>query len=180
MQNCSDKCAIFRQIEACREACLKCNVCDDTNTMQTGSRGVVSFDKCGTAGVDALKNRVHLEPAPTEGVTALPADIEDTLRKALADFCGLSPIDWLLIRHLVAGGSLSSFKLFAQRILPDLQVIATGTPETTRVCAFTRFKKILNKCKFAAAVAGYRFGKGHAGAFKKILRKIPFQMDLFT
>ena len=180
MQNCSHKCAVFRQIEACREACLSCGVCNETNSMQIGSHGVISSDTCGTAGADAFKNRVHIEPA-TDGVTALPYEVEEKLRMAFADLFHLSPVDWLLIRHLIDGGSFAAFKDFAADVNRELATIASGTPKTVRVCAFTRFKKIIAKCKYASAFALHRFGEGHAGAFvKKALKKEPIQGELFS
>lgn len=179
MTNCSDKCKIHRLIEECRRACLSCNVCDDGNSMQCGGHGVVSFDKCGAAGVDALKDRLPRHKAAPDGVTALPPDVEDTLRRVFSDFTSLSPVDILLVQHVANGGSLTTFRDLAAGVADALRVIADGSYASARVSAWKRFKRVIVKFRYAEAVAGRMFGRGHPGPLKAALRRSPVGADLF-
>lgn len=179
MVNCSEKCKNFRLIEECRRACLACNVCSEGNSMQCGERGVLSFDKCGTAGVDALRNRIRPEPHSERGVSALPPDVEDTLRHVFADFLSLSPVDALLLRHVANGGSLTTFRDLAAKTARELAAIADGSYASARISAWKRFKRIILKFRYANAIAGRMFGRGHAGPLKSALRKTPVPMGFF-
>lgn len=179
MVNCSEKCKYFRLIEECRRACLACNVCSEGNSMQCGEHGVISFDKCGTAGVDALRNRIRPEPHSERGVSALPAEVEDTLRHVFADFLALSPVDILLVQHVANGGSLTTFRDLAAKTARELAAAANGSYASARISAWKRFKRIILKFRYANAIAGRMFGKGHAGPLKAALRKAPVTMSLF-
>lgn len=118
MTSCSSKCPVYRQAEALRERCLSCRVCSDGNTMQCGGRGVVSVD--AAEAQDAViahstarrfrEPEVYADAADgADGVTALPADVEDTLRRVTASFFGLRQVEVNLLWHLANGGTLATF-----------------------------------------------------------------------
>ena len=147
--------------------------------MQLGGGGLVSFDKCGAAGVDALKNRVRPEPPAEGGVTALPPEVEDTLRRVFADFISLAPVDALLVRHVANGGSLTTFRDAAAGIMAELGAVAGGSYASARISAWKRFVRVVRKFRYAEAVAGRMFGRGHPGPLKAALRRTPVQESLF-
>lgn len=59
--------------------------------------------------VAAVEDRDPDCPDPGQPCTNLPADIEDTLRKAMSSFWSLDPIQLLCVQHIMQGKKLSAF-----------------------------------------------------------------------
>jgi len=93
---------------------MTCDRCPHMKRIKDALRPCQSCDEAH------VRNRVQLsdytvaqrrldDHAPTSGVTTLPPDVEDTLRKAMSTLFGLDPVDFLLVQHIFKGGSLGSF-----------------------------------------------------------------------
>lgn len=165
MANCDDRCPVFRQIAEIRAKCLACKVCEDKNTLQCGGGGVVHVDAAENPEL-VYRRAKERELAPSTGVTALPLEVEDTLRQLFATFLGQDEITQLLIAHLANGGNLANFQDRLRSLFGQLQEITGKKPKTVKAFAWARFRNAVNAFKPFAAIAGGLIGKGKGGAVK--------------
>lgn len=168
MANCDNRCPVYRQIAEIRERCLACNVCAEGNAMQVGGGGVVYAD--GAENPESVylhrlrDDRGDADAPPSPGVTALPLEIEDTLREMFSTFTGLDPISQLLLTHLARGGNLADFHEHLRKVTGQMQKIINQRQQVVKTFAWTRFKGVAKAFKPFAAIAGGLIGKGKGGA----------------
>lgn len=73
-------------------------------------KGDMARTDCDTAEtIEAVEIAAPTHKAERSCATTLPADIEDTLRRAMANFWSLTPVQLLCVQHLMAGKKLSEF-----------------------------------------------------------------------
>lgn len=148
------------------ERCLKCECQSDGQPMHVGRNAVVYAD-AEHGLMDALKKappRAH----SSEGVTALPTEIEDRLRELLATFAGLEPTDALLLHHVMSGKPLAAFRATLRKIAASLPVGA-GAENRDRTYAWAHTKKLVRAFQPFAAIlpTNGAANKGGGGRPKK-------------
>lgn len=73
-------------------------------------KGDMARTDCDTAEtIEAVEIAAPTHKSERSCATTLPADIEDTLRRAMANFWSLTPVQLLCVQHLMAGKKLSEF-----------------------------------------------------------------------
>lgn len=163
MANCDNRCPVYRQIVEIREKCLACRVCEDGNTLQIGGRGAVHADSAESPEL-VYQHAQRRDTSPSEGVTALPIDIEDRLRELFTTFFGQDDVTQLLITHLAKGGNLADFHEHLRKLTGQLQKIVSQKPKAVKAFAWARFKGAVRAFQPFAAIAGGLIGKGKGGA----------------
>jgi len=182
MANCDKRCPTFRQIEVLRAKCLACNVCKETNTFQANGRGAVYLQSADdqelllrhSVGRRHHDPDVYSEKSCDDGVTALPTDVEDTLRRMTSTFFGLRLIEVALLWHLANGGNLANFSDVMTRFRADLD----RYKHLDKRNAWSIFKHIGHVFAPFRAIAGGLIGKGKGGAVRKALTRKSIQMEL--
>lgn len=191
MANCDKRCPVFRQIESIRAKCLACATGKEhaifkknKNTMQCGGRGVVYMDSAEdpeTVVAHSVAKRCHqpdILKNPDEevrNVTALPPDVEDTLRQFASTFFGLKQVEVNLLWHLANGGNLANFAETMERFNADM----AKYKHLDKRNAWAIFKHIGQVFAPFRALAGGLIGKGKGGAVKQALHKTFKQGELF-
>jgi len=130
-------CPHMKRITAALRPCQNC----DAGRLH----GEVHVD--GWAADRAHAQRVISDHTQSTGVTALPPDVEDTLRKLFCTFAQMRPEHQLLAVHVLNGGSYASFaevlnRMFC-RMLPKIDEIR-GRKNGFRQLAKTWADKIVD------------------------------------
>jgi len=97
------RCEVCPHLKAIEHALAPCAVCDSGRL-----HGTVSID--GSPDPNLILS--HASPndhTPQTGVTTLAPEVEDALRIALATIFAFDPVEILLLRHILAGGTYASF-----------------------------------------------------------------------
>lgn len=105
------KCDVCPHMKHIKDALAPCAVCDAGRL-------------CGTVHLDAAPDPCLLisralpnDHTPQDGVTALTPEVENALRIALSTIFAFDPVEIMLLRHILAGGTYASFN----RPLRDLR-----------------------------------------------------------
>ncbi len=98
---------------------------------------------------------------PSEQATALPPDVEDTLRRLLCTITGFKTLDILLLVHIAKGGTPSNFGRAVNALMAEAR---TYGPEIGRATAMAKWKAIVKR--FAPFRALRSWGIGHGGRMK--------------
>jgi len=99
--NCG-KCPHMRKIEAALKPCANCDAGKLHGQVYIDTRPDPSF---------ILTHAKPTDHTPQTGVTALAPDVEESLRIALATVFAFNPVEVLLLRHILAGGSYTSYRV---------------------------------------------------------------------
>lgn len=98
------------------------------------------------------------KPAEPEQITALPADVEDTLRSLLCTICGFDMLDALLLLHVAKGGTPGNFGRIIKQLTAEA---ATYGDQIGRATAKAKWVAICKKFEPFAAMRSW--GIGHGG-----------------
>lgn len=172
--NCN-RCPHRELVERARACCMACDPDAQSN------HGVSHVQ----ANDFTLSQAVN-DHTPTTGVTSLPPDIEDTMRKFLSTLFSLDPTEMLLIQHLVRksvtvngqseSSSFANFRTFLGQVSHDIE--ATGDGSSSRAMACAKYKSIVKKFKVFEAVATGMIGRGHGGPGRPAKARKFIQMEL--
>lgn len=92
------------QMKVIQRAMRPCDACEAGKL-----RGEVHIDGSDAAKT-ALQHALPVDHSPSAGVTALPPDVEDALRRMLFVIFDFKPIELLMIQHVVHGHGVSTFR----------------------------------------------------------------------
>ncbi len=98
---------------------------------------------------------------PSQQATALPEDVEDTLRRLLCTITELKTLDILLLVHIAKGGTPGTFGRSLNALIAEAK---TYGDEIGRATAMAKWKAIVKK--FAPFRALRSWGIGHGGRVK--------------
>lgn len=98
---------------------------------------------------------------PSEQATALPEDVEDTLRRLLCTITGFKTLDIVLLIHIAKGGTPGNFGRALNELIAEAKTYGS---EISRATAMAKWKAIVRK--FAPFRALRSWGIGHGGRVK--------------
>ena len=150
--------------------CLECTKTANDDNPSNHGRTFVSLDSKVVTGrgsasgggnaeaYDYLMSRRAPDVRPAAQASSriadsLPEEVEEVLRRQVAEFTSLSPLDLCLVAHLLRGNSLASFaRMEWMNALPfDAK---TGRPVSiSRQAAHARYKEVCAKVPVLAALA---------------------------